>query len=283
MTEKRGLILLLVVATVAIFVGLVWAIATFLPLNSSTTPNPTSAPGVSQTSRNCAASLSYWKEHPEYYPTQMFIGNQPYTAADINAIFTVQSDDLSTQLKAQLTAAYLNILSGADQSYIEATIFEAYSWLVQHPTETQISDSDRNEGIKLFNLLEAYNQGLTGVPPCENSSSAPTAVYTSSITTTITATVIPNPSDTTAISENPEPTSSATNVPIYTFVVPSKTPFPTTPAPVHSTSTAIRTREPTATNTPKPPTPVSPTPIPPTPITPTLPPTDIPTQTLPPP
>ena len=66
--------------------------------------------------------------------------------------FQVQSDDLPAKLQAQLTAAYLNILSGADQSYIETTIFEAYAWLVQHPAGSQVTDSEQEEGTRLFNL-----------------------------------------------------------------------------------------------------------------------------------
>src|SRR4030042_5590043 len=138
-TKKRGLILILVIATIAIFVGLVWLIATYLPKNllGLSSPSFTSTAWVE---KNCTYPVSYWMEHPELYPPQIVLGSKLYQANDIREALTGADLDPIAQLQAQLVGAFLNISSGADQDLIEATIFQAYSWLVQHTAGSQASD-----------------------------------------------------------------------------------------------------------------------------------------------
>jgi hypothetical protein len=261
---------------------------------------------------NCASPISYWKEHPELYPAQLVIGGQVYKADDLIEIFSDQTEDLSAKLQAQLAAVYMNIISGADQSYIETTIFEAYGWLVQHPAGSQVSDSEHEVGTRLFNVLEEYNLGLTGIAPCVLAVT-PTVTATSTITEapTILSTITVNPTLTLNPSESSTPTRTSTRT-IRAGITPSRTPIATTGlpgypsytptrtsipsatyAPVNTTAapppttTSTYTPIPTSTSTPIPPSPTPITPSP-TPITPTqtpeptLPPTQTPEPTLPP-
>ena len=257
MAEKRGLVLTLVIGTVVIFIGLVWAISSYLPLNLNASPSPTFTADAPRVAMNCAAPIAFWLEHPELYPVQLVIAGQVYKSGDLQVIFSGQNEDLPTRLQAQLTAAYLNILSGADQSYIETTIFEAYGWVLQHPANSQIDDVAQEEGTRLYNLLEAYNLGLTGVAPCEFTLLAMTEPVKTVDTATVEFTMTPSQTETATPSETPSPTTFPTE-PIYTVVVPSRTPSPTKRNTEQPASTPTNTTEPTATkaptNTPKPPT-----------------------------
>jgi hypothetical protein len=281
-TEKRGLVIILIIATVLIFVGLVWAIATYLPLKLLGIPNPSFTATVLVGGKNCTYPVDYWKSHPERYPAQLVIGGQVYKAKEIGRIFLDVTADTSTQLQAQLTGAYLNFLSGADQRYIETTIFEAYGWLVQHPAGSALTDNERQAGTRLFTILETYNQGLTEVAPCE-----PGLAQT--ITETINTTGTPNLLLTITPSQTVTPTSSETAtptntpiLPVFTLREPTLTPIPTTSVPEQPSTTPSQTLSPSATNTP-----INTTEAPPptrtATIAPTLPPTETPSPTFPPP
>jgi hypothetical protein len=283
MADKRGLVVILVIATVVLFVGAVWVIVTYLPQSLVAAPSPTITADTPRVAVNCAAPIVFWKQHPELFPAQAVIGGQVYKAGELAKIFSGQNGDLATKLQAQLTVAYLNILSGADQSYIETTIFEAYAWLVQHPAGSQVTDSEQGEGTRLFNLLEAYNLGLTGVKPCEVAGLIVTEASTATETATLTASLTPSETGTPPPSETPVPTEiTATDT--YAFIPPTRaatwtseppiqyptdTPVPPTQAP-SPTNMPVPTEAPTNTpKTPEPPTPVpteTPTPTVPTPV-----------------
>jgi hypothetical protein len=277
MAEKRGLVLILVIATVVIFVGLVWAISSFLPLSFAASPSPTLTADAPRVAMNCTSPVVYWKAHPELYPLKVVIGGHVYQAGELKQIFSGQTEDLPTKLQAQLSAAYLNILAGADQSYIESTIFEAYGWIIQHPAGSQVDDSAMGDGTRLLNLLEAYNLGLTGVMPCDTGLLTTTEPRDATETATATITATPSLTETATPSETPSPTNYPTE-PFYTVSAPSRTPSPTVRNTQQPASTYTNTPAPTATKAP------SNTPVPPTAI-PTTPPTEIPptpTATFPP-
>jgi hypothetical protein len=245
-TEKRGLVIILVIATVFVFVGLVWAIATYLPLNLSGLPSPSFTATTPLAGKNCTYPVAYWKNHPELYPAQLIIGGQVYKAKDIEGIFLDETADPTVQLQAQLAGAYLNFLSGADQSYVEATIFEAYGWLVKHPAGSVLTDSEREAGTRLFTILQTYNQGLTEVALCEPGIFLTiTGTITATGTPTILLTITPSQTISTTPSETPAQTSSPTMV--LTIV---RTPTPTTGVPGAPSLTPTHRISPSATDTP---------------------------------
>lgn len=257
MLEKRGWLIFLVIATVMVFVGVVWAMATYLPIQLGEDASPTATePGLSMKT-NCVHSVAYWKDHSESYPAQMVIAGKVYKTSDIRLIFADNANDRWNELQAQLAGAYLNIHWGADQSYIEPILFEAYGWLVDHPSGNELSEGDREEATRLYDLLQAYNQGLSGVAACElltTGQVTATSVVTEEATTSteITSTETTSapsatqmlPSETNAVSDTP------TYEPIYTQAVPTATPQQPTHTQAYATLTPSRTLAPSATFTP---------------------------------
>jgi hypothetical protein len=288
--DKRGLILILVIASGVVFIGLVWIIATYFPWNRlglSESGDITNTPRVEL---NCTYPITYWMEHTELYPPQVILGNKIYQANDIREALSIADQGLVEQLQAQLVGAFLNTSTGADQEIIEATIFQAYRWLVEHPDESQFVDSDREAGSRYLRVLEAYNLGLAGVPLCEGVF-LPASLLTAlpSSTPTLLLTDTPSQTPTTTPSEIASPTYALVT-PIFTVDLPTKTPVPTTQAPAGQIPTATQKPPPAPTNTTIPPPPtLAPTNPPPEPTNPppaptfTLPPLPTATFTLPPP
>jgi hypothetical protein len=290
---KRGLILILVIATVAILVGLVWLIATYVPWNRLGFSSPSITPTTSRIEKNCTYPVSYWMEHPELYPPQMVLGSKVYQANDIHEALTGSDEDPTAQLQAQLVGAFLNISSGADQGLIETTIFQAYSWLVQHPDGSQVSESELETGSRYYNILEAYNLGLAGVAPCEEETTIiKTYTATPSGVPPTVATVTPSQTLTITPSETATPieiTATAT----YMVILPTNTAIQNTEPPIQLPTNTPRepTVQPSSTPTEQPPPPDTPTntsqppdtSTPETPATITPPATEPATATLPPP
>jgi hypothetical protein len=289
--DKRGLIVILVIASGVVFIGLVWIIATYFPwtqLGVSESEDITQTPRVDV---NCTYPISYWKEHGDLYPAQVILGSQVYKANDIQKALSNADQGLVGQLQAQLVGAFLNTSAGANQEIVETTIFQAYKWLVEHPDESQIADGDREAGSRYLSILEAYNLGLAGVPLCEGVF-LPTSLLTAlpSSTPTLLLTDTPSQTTTNTPSETPSATQSETSsptsqsvIPIFTMANPSRTPIPTTEPPSGQSPTLTQMPPPAPTNTPFPPTPVpAPTNTPPVPTF-TLPPLPTATFTLPPP
>jgi hypothetical protein len=234
---KRGLIVFLVIASVAIFIGLVWLIATFLPFSPVGPSRPSFTPNITRIVTNCTYPVSFWVEHPELYPAQIVLGSKVFQANEIREALIYSNQNLPTILQAQLVGAFLNITAGADQSMLETTIFQAYRWLVLHPDGSQILENDIETGSRYFSVLEAYNLGLGGVPTCEEG-------YIIAIPETQTASITPSATMTIAISQTPTTTPSETATPttpiltpFYTYVAHTRTPIPTTQPPVGQTPT----------------------------------------------
>ncbi len=269
-SSKRGWVIGLVLATVAVFVGLVWLISSKVPWRIFNLPfsaqTATSAPAV----RNCTRPVAYWQQHAELYPARIVLGEEVYPADQIKAILSSDSPDLTAQVKMQLVGVYLNISAGADQSDIESTLFQAFGWLKNNATVAQLNDSERATGTNIFHILEAFNLGYSGVGACpaETLASA-TASSTGTATATYPLTSTPSPSASASPTVTPSPGS--------TRVSPSQTVSPTPGGP--GIPTASPYRSPTWTVTKSPPPPNTPT------VTRTSAPPDTaaPTQTLAPP
>ena len=248
-TAKRGLFFILVIATMVIFVGLVWVIAKNVPWDLLNSPASSPTTNNSRALVNCTYPLPYWKQHPELYPPQLVLGNETYLPNDIEGILSEGSQDASRRLQTQLVGVFLNISAGADQVIIEAVVFQSYGWLEQHPDGSQVSDNDLEVNTRLYRSLEAYNLGLAGVAACPGASSyAMTEVMTPLGTLSFLSTVTPTETSTPTPSETPTPMTSA-----GTLVIASQTPRPTTEPPGGTTDTPEEpTEEPTFTATHQP-------------------------------
>jgi hypothetical protein len=253
LSSRRGWIIALIVATILIFVGLVWLIATFTPWSRLGLQNPSATTGGNAL-QECTYPITYWRQHPELYPAQVIIGGVPYKQRELEALLTDEELNLILQIRAQLAVAFLNIASGADQSGIEATLFSAYGWLLNHPLGTELSADELEVGTNYLSLLEAYNHGQAGVAACEatlplvrtgTSIATGTAILESSGTPSQTST--PTPSETPT-------TGSQTETATYFYITPSHTTIPTTrvPPPLPTNTSKPPTTRPSPTNTPIP-------------------------------
>jgi hypothetical protein len=289
--DKKGLILILVIASGVVFIGLVWIIATYFPWNRLGLLESGDITNTPRVEVNCIYPISYWMEHAELYPPKVILGSKIYEENDIRQALSSADQGLVEQLQAQLVGSFLNTSAGADQEIIEATIFQAYRWLVEHPAGSQVVDSDREAGSRYLSVLEAYNLGLAGVPLCEGiyvalvqhsstTSAVPTIIITTSLSQTPTTT--PSQTPTTTASESASPTVLFVT-PVFTISVPTRTPAPTTQPPSGQAPTATQMAPPAPSNTPILPTPApAPTNTLPAPTF-TLPPLPTATFTLPPP
>jgi hypothetical protein len=271
LSPRRGLIIALIVVTILIFVGLLWLVATYLPLSQLGLQSP-SATATGQILQDCTYPLAYWREHPELYPAQVVIGGVIYQQRELEALLTDTEANLTLQMRAQMAVAFLNILGGTDPSSIEGTIFSAFGWLVNHPQGSEFSGEELETGRSYLTLLEAYNSGQAGVVACE--ATIPLVRTETSISTeTATLLISSTPSQTSTQTPSETPTANTpTETATYFYITPSRTTIPTTrvppqapsntPIPPTSTNTSIPN---TATFTP-PPLPTStftPPPLPP--------------------
>jgi hypothetical protein len=118
----------------------------------------------------CTLTQGYWKNHPEAWPADaMTLGGVGYTKEQlIQILSTPPRGDATYILAHQLIAAKLNVMTGADSSGIATTIANADAWLAsvgglgKWPT-----GADRQTGIAYASQLDAFNNGLSGVPHCE--------------------------------------------------------------------------------------------------------------------
>lgn len=253
--KKRGLLLILMVASVVGFISLVWIIATRASRGSLASIRTTSTATIVRVEKNCVFPIAYWQIHPELFPSQIVLGSRLYNGDEIGTALSESNQDQGTQLQAQLIGAFLNILAGADQSLISPTIFQAYGWIVEHPAGGSISEADLQTGARLLSLLEAYNLGQAGVAACQGA-----ATYTigATVINTETSTVQPTAAPSETLTPTPSPSSTPTSEVIYpTWTVAVSTPTlkPTTEEP-NGPPPASETVAPTVqpSNTPEPPT-----------------------------
>jgi hypothetical protein len=126
---------------------------------------------------NCTYTVGYWRNHPEDWPVaELTIGDATYTQDQAIAILeTPPRGDATYILAHQLIAAKLNVLHGADQSAVASTIAEADDWLVLRPLGSDPQKPDREQGIVLAQVLDDYNQGVTGPGHCDGPPPTPPA------------------------------------------------------------------------------------------------------------
>lgn len=119
---------------------------------------------------DCTRGMGYWKNHPDVWAVEeIAIGGITYTKAQaIDILKTSPGGDATYILAHQLIAAKLNVLQGADPGAVESTIDDADTWLTTHPLGSDLSDSDRAEGIALADILDQYNDGEIGPGSCDD-------------------------------------------------------------------------------------------------------------------
>jgi hypothetical protein len=117
----------------------------------------------------CTLTQGFWQTHPEAWPVDTIaIGGVLYSKEGALAILSTPPahGDATYILSHQLIAAKLNVLSGADDSVVAATIADADDWLGSNPIGSMPQGADRDAGIALAEFLDQYNNGLIGPGPC---------------------------------------------------------------------------------------------------------------------
>ncbi len=144
---------------------------------------------------NCTYTIGYWKNHPEAWPVNsVVLGNTTYVkAAGIAILGNPGGADATYQLAAQLIAAKLNVVKGANNSAIASTITQADNFLKSKPYGSNPQGSDRTTAINLATALENWNSGKTGPGHCDDETTGgnPTPTKTKTPLATATNTSVP--------------------------------------------------------------------------------------------
>jgi len=130
----------------------------------------------------CTRTIGYWKTHPEkvtpLLPVWLGTGRgksiQVTTASQAVQILSMSSAYGSssngiTKLYAQLLAAKLNILNGADGTDIEPTLLHADDFLAQYDWRDWkgLSPGQKQTVLGWKTILDQYNNGLIGPGHCQ--------------------------------------------------------------------------------------------------------------------
>jgi hypothetical protein len=118
----------------------------------------------------CTLTQGFWKTHPEAWPVAgLTLGGAGYTTEQLIQILSTPPRGSAPYILAhQLIAAKLNVLNGADSSGIATTIANADAWLANvGGLNAWPTGAERQTGIAYASQLDAYNNGLSGVPHCE--------------------------------------------------------------------------------------------------------------------
>lgn len=113
-------------------------------------------------------SPGYWKNHPEAWPVcSLTIGADTYTKEQaLEYLLTPGKGDKSYTLFSAVVAALLNKYSGAPTTVIDCTLAKAEAWVNAYPPGSGVAASSEawKCGEPLYCKLDAYNNGLLGVP-----------------------------------------------------------------------------------------------------------------------
>lgn len=117
-----------------------------------------------------AGTPGFWKNHPNAWPVaNITIGGVVYTKAEAIAIMnTAGQGDMTYVMFAQLVAAKLNVLNGANSSCINGTIADADAWMATYgPVGSNVRANNGAWAIgePLKNTLDDYNNGRLCAPP----------------------------------------------------------------------------------------------------------------------
>ena len=220
---------------------------------TETVPTFTAEPTYSL---NCTYTIYYWRVYTDAWRLETInLDDRSYSKDQAIAILNIDDPNLATtRLLQQYILALLNTLKGADPSGIERTLERVNEWLILHPPEIRLTQTESLEGNSFADELQDFNDGLTGPGLCIDEPLTPTPGASPTplnYTPPATATNTPRPIGTVFF-----PTTTPTKKP--SGGKPNPTSQPTQPPPPPPTNTS----PPPPVNTPKPTQVVPPTPAP---------------------
>jgi hypothetical protein len=211
---------------------------------------------------NCTFTIHFWRVYTEVWRIEIFdLDSRSYSKEQAIAILNIEDPNLvTTRLLQQYITALLNTMKGADPSGIERTIERVRDWLILHPPEIRLTQTENLEGERLADELQDYNDGVTGPGRCIEEPFTPTPGATPTplnYTPPATATNTPGPLGTIFF-----PTETATKKPGGGKPKPTNTPPPPQPTNTPPPPPPSNTPQPTATKVPPTPAPTQPPPTP---------------------
>jgi hypothetical protein len=112
----------------------------------------------------CPAGQGYWKQTATWPVTDLTLGSQSYTQAEVLILLNSPvGGDASLNLADQLAAAKLNVANGADATLAAGVITQADMLLSNYPDKLPYnvdpSSGDGQTMVNLSGVLESYNGG----------------------------------------------------------------------------------------------------------------------------
>jgi hypothetical protein len=117
--------------------------------------------------QTCPLSKGYWKNHPEAWPIEEIeVGNVTYSKREaIRILEGASAEDATRMLLAQLIAAKLNRICGADSVFkykdktvdVDEVIGDSEDFLSEHPFESNPRGDARKDALQLKDWLDTYN------------------------------------------------------------------------------------------------------------------------------
>jgi hypothetical protein len=117
----------------------------------------------------CTRTQGYWKNHAQAWPVDaLTVGRTRLTKAEALALFNRSpKGDATIILVHQLMAAKLNVAAGASTSAVLDTIAEADAWLARVGLYSKPKGANKDQGIRLADVLDRFNNGRLGPPHCD--------------------------------------------------------------------------------------------------------------------
>ncbi|MBI5667041.1 MAG: hypothetical protein HZC41_03465 [Chloroflexi bacterium] len=149
----------------------------------------------------CPYGQGYWKNTAQWPVTQLTLGSQTYSQAELLILFNMPSQgDASLILAHQLIAAKLNAAAGVDVTAINGIIAQADALLATFPNRLPYAvepSSVNGQGMtSMAGVLDVFNNGqlTTGCAPFPTATPTPTGTPPTA-TPTPTGTLTPEATD----------------------------------------------------------------------------------------
>jgi len=116
----------------------------------------------------CTRDSVYWSSHTDSWPVEEIeIGGVAYSVAEAHALLQISDDgDITYSLAQELLVLKLNLYGVEPTSDTLGAIGDADAWLVTHPLGTNPGEPDREEGVRLTQMLQSHSQELEAEGEC---------------------------------------------------------------------------------------------------------------------
>lgn len=116
----------------------------------------------------CPAGQGYWKNTATWPVTELALGSQTYSQAEVLVLLnSPDGGDASLKLAHQLAAAKLNVANGADATIAAGVITQADALLATYtdklPYNVDPSSTDGQAMVNIASVLDSYNNGQLAV------------------------------------------------------------------------------------------------------------------------